>query len=86
MFFLQKLPFLGATLMFVFSDLGEFIIQTVFPPITAVFFIYIALSDSIYEIHHECRKGFVLKDTAMLILRIVAIYVVTTALNLLVVH
>lgn len=64
---------LGAILMFLFSDAGEFIIPIVLP-ITAGFFIYIALSDLIPEIHHENRKGFAVKETAMLILGIVVIY------------
>lgn len=76
---------LGAILMFTFRDAGASIIPVVLP-ITAGFFIYIALSDLIPEIHHENRKGFAVKETAMLILGVVTIYVVITVLHTLDLH
>lgn len=76
---------LGAVLMFVFSDFSEQIVPVVLP-ITAGFFIYIALSDLIPEIHHENRKGFAIKETGMLILGVAVIYIVITVLHSLDLH
>ncbi len=71
---------LGAVLMFIFSDISEQIIPIVLP-ITAGFFIYIALSDLIPEIHHENRRGFAVKETVMLLLGVVTIFGVIQTLN-----
>ncbi|MBI2430491.1 MAG: ZIP family metal transporter [Candidatus Levybacteria bacterium] len=46
--------------------------------ITAGFFIYIAASDLIPEIHYEKRKGFAFWESVLLIIGIVAIWLVTT--------
>ncbi|MEK7502124.1 MAG: ZIP family metal transporter [Patescibacteria group bacterium] len=43
--------------------------------ITAGFFIYIAASDLIPEIHHENRKGFAVIETALLFLGVIVIWV-----------
>lgn len=76
---------LGAVLMFVFSDTSEHIVPIVLP-ITAGFFIYIALSDLIPEIHHENRKGFAVKETVMLLLGVAVIFGVIQTLNSLGLH
>lgn len=71
----------GAVLLFM---LGESLHAQIIPillPITAGFFIYIALSDLIPEIHHENRKGFALRETFMLILGVVTIFYVVTTLH-----
>lgn len=77
---------LGATLMFVFGNfLGDYV-SSVILPVTAGFFIYIALSDLIPEIHLENRKGFALKETLMLIMGVAIIFGVIQALNALDLH
>lgn len=76
---------LGAVLMYMFGEAGEHIVPIVLP-ITAGFFIYIALSDLIPEIHHENRKGFALKETIMLVFGVVTIYFVINALHALDLH
>ena len=43
--------------------------------ITAGFFIYIAASDLIPEIHHENRKGFAVIETALLFLGVIVVWV-----------
>lgn len=43
--------------------------------ITAGFFIYIALSDLVPEIHHEKRKGFAVIESFLLVFGIIVIYV-----------
>ena len=49
--------------------------------LTAGFFIYIALSDLIPEIHHENRKGFATWESVMLILGIVIVYILVSLLE-----
>lgn len=64
----------GAFLMYFFGErFGHFVIPVILP-ITAGFFIYIALSDLIPEIHHENRRGFAIKETGMLIFGIGTVY------------
>jgi len=46
----------------------------VFLAITAGFFIYIAASDLIPEIHHEKRRGFAIIESLLLILGIVVVW------------
>ncbi len=53
----------------------------IFLAVTAGFFIYIAASDLIPEIHHEKRKGFALIESALLILGILFIYLSVTLLS-----
>ncbi len=43
--------------------------------ITAGFFIYIAASDLIPEIHHENRKGFAVTETLLLFLGVITVYI-----------
>ena len=66
---------LGAMLTYVLgSDLVEKYIP-VFLALTAGFFIYIAASDLIPEIHYEKRRGFALIETLLLIFGIVFIWI-----------
>jgi zinc and cadmium transporter len=53
----------------------------VFLAITAGFFIYIASSDLIPEIHFETRKGFALIETLLLLIGVLTIYLSTTLLG-----
>jgi zinc and cadmium transporter len=43
--------------------------------ITAGFFIYIATSDIIPEIHHENRKGFAFWETILMFSGVIVVYV-----------
>ncbi|KKQ74005.1 MAG: Zinc transporter, ZIP family [Candidatus Woesebacteria bacterium GW2011_GWB1_38_5b] len=49
--------------------------------ITSGFFIYIAASDLIPEIHHENRKGFAFTETALLFLGVVTVWIFITLLE-----
>lgn len=49
--------------------------------ITAGFFIYIAASDLIPEIHHENRRGFAAIETALIFLGVGSIWIFITLLN-----
>ena len=49
--------------------------------ITSGFFLYIALTDLVPDIHNENKKGFALLETVLLILGIVLIYVSVTFLH-----
>lgn len=49
--------------------------------ITAGFFIYIAASDLIPEIHHENRKGFAVIETTLMFLGVVIVWVLITLLR-----
>lgn len=49
--------------------------------ITAGFFIYIAASDLIPEIHHENRKGFATIETSLMFLGVATIYIFITLLE-----
>lgn len=53
----------------------------IFLAITAGFFIYIATSDLIPEIHYEKRKGFALIESFLLILGIIVIFVSTSLID-----
>ncbi len=76
---------LGAVLTFFAGERIEGL-ALIFLPITAGFFIYIALSDLVPEIHHENRKGFAVKETVMLILGVVVVYFVINAVHSLGLH
>lgn len=66
--------FLGAIITYILGDIIEASIP-VFVAITAGFFIYIATSDLIPEIHHEKRKGFAAIETALLVLGILVVWI-----------
>lgn len=63
--------------------LGERIEAFLFIPlsITAGFFIYIAASDLIPEIHHENRKGFAVIETALIFLGVGVVWIFITLLE-----
>ncbi len=63
--------------------LGEAIVNLVpiFLSITAGFFIYIAATNLIPEIHNENRKGFAIYESMLLILGVIAIWATTTILS-----
>ena len=69
--------FTGAIITYIFGTFLENYIA-IFLSITAGFFIYIASSDLIPEIHHEKRKGFAFIETSLLI---VGIAVIGIAIN-----
>lgn len=64
--------FLGAIITYFLGNILENYIPILLA-ITAGFFIYIAASDLIPEIHHEKRRGYAIIETALLILGIVLI-------------
>ena len=65
--------FAGAILTYLLGEVLEKYIA-IFLALTAGFFIYIASSDLIPEIHHEKRKGFAIIETLLLILGIALIW------------
>lgn len=68
--------FIGAIITYSLGNvLGRFIPMLL--AITAGFFIYIASSDLIPEIHHEKRKGFAFTESVLLILGVVLIWLST---------
>lgn len=71
---------LGALLTFFLKDLVQNLLP-VFLSLTAGFFIYIASSDLIPEIHHEKRRGFALYETIFLFLGVGAIWLFVTLLE-----
>ncbi|RJQ26494.1 ZIP family metal transporter [Candidatus Parcubacteria bacterium] len=71
---------IGALLTFALKDSVENILPALLA-LTAGFFIYIAASDLIPEIHHEKRKGFALYETLLLLLGVVLVYILITLLR-----
>lgn len=68
---------LGAFITYLLGDfLGVYI--PIFLSVTAGFFIYIATSDLIPEIHYEKRKGFAFIESVLLISGILLIWLVTS--------
>ena len=72
--------FLGAILTFLAGSSIEKYLPILIA-LTAGFFIYIASSDLIPEIHHEKRKGFAFYETALLIAGILTIWITVNALS-----
>lgn len=70
----------GALLTFYLKDSIESLLPIILS-LTAGFFIYIASSDLIPEIHHEKRKGFALFETLALILGVVIVYLLVSLLE-----
>lgn len=68
-----SVAFLGAIIMYLLGNVVEVHIPILIS-LTAGFFIYIATSDLIPEIHHEKRKGFALIEACLLIIGIVFIW------------
>ena len=65
--------FMGAIITYLLGNVLEGYLP-VFLAITAGFFIYIAASDLIPEIHHEKRRGFAIIESLLLILGIVVVW------------
>lgn len=70
----------GALLMFYLRETLVTYLP-VFISITAGFFIYIASSDLIPEIHHEKRKGFAFYETVLLFLGVFIVWYLVTLLE-----
>lgn len=70
----------GAVLTYVLGDFLKYYIP-IFLAVTAGFFIYIATSDLIPEIHYEKRKGFAFIETLLLIIGIIVVYLVVSLLE-----
>lgn len=66
--------FMGAILTYILGNVLESYIP-IFLAITAGFFIYIASSDLIPEIHFEKRRGFAAIESALLVIGIVVIFI-----------
>lgn len=66
--------FTGAILTYLLGNILEGYLP-IFLSVTAGFFIYIASSDLIPEIHHEKRRGYALIESLMLILGIIVIFI-----------
>lgn len=72
--------FLGAILTYLAGDtLVNYL--PIFISLTAGFFIYIAASDLIPEIHHEKRKGYAAIESAMLLLGVIIVWASVTFLT-----
>ncbi|MBU2632146.1 ZIP family metal transporter [Patescibacteria group bacterium] len=71
---------IGALLMFFMRDSIESTLPIALS-ITAGFFIYIASSDLIPEIHHEKRKGFAFYETMLLFLGVILVWFLVGALE-----
>lgn len=72
--------FLGAILTFLLGDVLEGYMPS-FLAITAGFFIYIASSDLIPEIHHEKRRGFAVVESLLLIVGAIIIFISVSLLE-----
>lgn len=72
--------FAGALIAYL---LGDFLVRIVpiFLALTAGFFIYIASSDLIPEIHYEKRKGFAFIETVLLLLGVTVMWIATNSLH-----
>ncbi|MDO8658083.1 MAG: ZIP family metal transporter [Candidatus Levybacteria bacterium] len=72
--------FFGAILMFFLKDLITGILPAILS-LTAGFFIYIASSDLIPEIHHEKRKWFALYEIILLLGGVLTVWVLVSVLE-----
>lgn len=72
--------FTGAIITYLLGDALEGYIPILLA-LTAGFFIYIATSDLIPEIHHEKRKGFAVIESALLIVGIMVIWLSVSLLE-----
>lgn len=75
-----SVAFLGAIITFTFGDVLQGYIP-LFLALTAGFFIYIATSDLIPEIHYEKRRGFALGKSVLLVLGVFVIWLSVTFLE-----
>lgn len=72
--------FIGAIATYLLGSMIEGYVPILLA-ITAGFFIYIATSDLIPEIHHENRKGFAVTESILLIMGIAVMWFVATLLG-----
>ena len=72
--------FLGAIMTYLLGNVLENYIPILLA-LTAGFFIYIAASDLIPEIHYEKRRGFAIIESVLLLLGIVVIFISTSLLE-----
>jgi len=72
--------FIGAVLTYLLGDILEGYISILLA-LTAGFFIYIAASDLIPEIHHEKRRGFAIIESILLVVGILTIWLSVTLLE-----
>lgn len=79
-FISAAVAFIGAVGTYLLGNVLENYIP-IFLAITAGFFMYIALSDLIPEIHYEKRKGFALIESLLLIAGVVVIWIVVFLLE-----
>ncbi|EKD64836.1 MAG: zinc/iron permease [uncultured bacterium] len=79
-FFSALAAIAGALITFYIGDAVEAIIPILLS-ITAGFFIYIAASDLIPEIHHENRRGFALAETILMFAGVGTIWLFITLLE-----
>lgn len=73
--------FVGALLSYVIGDSLQSSLK-LFLSVTAGFFIYIAASDLIPEIHYERRRGVAFIESILLLLGVITIYFIVTQLEL----
>jgi zinc and cadmium transporter len=78
--FSAAVAFIGAIATYLLGDIIEGYVPILLA-ITAGFFIYIATSDLIPEIHHENRKGFAVIESILLIMGIVVMWLVASLLG-----
>lgn len=71
---------IGAVLLFLLREKIEGFLP-IFLSLTAGFFIYIASSDLIPEIHHEKRKGFAFYETTLLIIGVLVVFILVSVLE-----
>jgi len=71
---------LGVLIVFTVGEKAEGILPILLS-LTAGFFLYIAASDLIPEIHHENRKGFALFESLLLILGVLVIWLTVNSLS-----
>jgi len=72
--------FIGAFLAYFLGERIEGILPIALS-LTAGFFIYIAASDLIPEIHHENRKGFAFIESVLLLVGILFVYIAVSTLS-----
>lgn len=75
-----SVAFMGAIMTYLLGNVLEGYLP-IFLALTAGFFIYIASSDLIPEIHHEKRHGYALIESLMLILGIIVIFIAVSLLK-----
>ncbi|PIR79880.1 MAG: ZIP zinc transporter [Candidatus Levybacteria bacterium CG10_big_fil_rev_8_21_14_0_10_35_13] len=79
-FFSALTAIAGALISFWLGERVEMLLPVLLA-VTAGFFIYIAASDLIPEIHHENRKGFAAAETSLIFLGVATIWIFITLLE-----